>query len=136
MNGFQQLTIVILGAVFFRLGGEYWKPYRWYLMPALWALQYLGAGIYWQALALVPFAAALHIAYGETKPYWYKLMSASAWFVPSLVFGFSWWQVFTPLLFVGLFALSNWHKTERIFVWERVEIITGALLGITYCWRA
>lgn len=134
MNELQIFIMVISGAILFRLGGWVNKAFRRYLMPLVFAgvLWWAGFAI-WQCLAsMVLLSAALHLGYGQTKPFWYKLMVACSWVIPSLLLGYSLWLFITPIVFFVFFMLSNWKKTEQAFVWSVVEMFTGACIGTTY----
>lgn len=117
----------------FAIGGTGFKPVRRFLLPIVLAGLVLWSGVIWWKCAIM--AAGLMIAfclpYGERTPYWAKALVANADVLPTLILGFSWWQIITPNLFLLMFWLSNWKPTANIFSWKFVEFLTGSFIGIT-----
>lgn len=119
------------GGMMFAAGGTGPKFVRRYIMPlALGAVAFFGGIIWWRALSYsLTQLGTLHMGYGQSLPYWRKMITAIAYVLPTLFIGFSPWQIIAPLGFILMFILSNWKPTANIFVWKIVEFFTGALYG-------
>lgn len=119
----------ILGAI----GGTGYKWARRYILPAVLGGLALWSGvIWWKALILfVGFMLSSCLPYGERTPYWLKFLAGCAFVAPTLILGFSWWQIITPCAFIAMFALSNWKPTSKVFFWKAVEFLTFGLVGVT-----
>lgn len=119
----------ILGAI----GGTGFKPARRFILPTVLAALALLAGvIWWKCLILcLGLMIAFCLPYGSRTPYWGKFLVGCTFILPTAALGFSWWQVFTPVIFILMFILSNWKPTASIFFWKAVEFITFALVGVT-----
>ena len=128
------IGILAVTSTLFAVGGTGFKWVRRYVLPGLLALGLiLLGGLWWKVLiACGALCGALHLGYGESKTYWYKFLVGCAYVVPSLLLGFSLWAILTPILFVGLFKLSNWEWTAGDFTWKICEFIFGLLIGATY----
>jgi hypothetical protein len=119
----------ILGA----LGGYKWKWLRRFILPfILGVLALFGGVLWWKCLILwLGFTIAFCLPYGQKTPYWLKFLTGCAFVAPTAILGFSWWQVITPAVFIGMFRLSNTKWAGNTFVWKIVEFITFALVGVT-----
>jgi len=128
-----QIIAMGSGAIMFPLGGTGFKYLRRYVFPLILAgvalfggLQPLNAALY-----AVLTCGALHLPYGSKTPYLVKFLVGCAFVAPTLLFGFTIWQIITPVAFIGLFRLSNWKPLANEFTWKIVEAITGLLIGIS-----
>lgn len=119
----------LLGAI----GGTGFKPARRFILPIiLGALAFLGGYEAWRCLVMaVGMIAALALPYGERTPYPVKFLVGCAFVAPTLVLGFSAWQVITPVAFIAMFKLSNSNRTAAAFSWKIVEFVTFAFVGVT-----
>ena len=124
-----------VGGVLFAVGGTGFRWMRRYLMPVLFGVitTLCGHPVLRCAAMSALMSIALHMGYGDKVPYWRKLLTAALWVAPVLIVGFAAFAftLLTPLLFVTLFALSNWKPTSAIFRWKIVEFITGVMIGVT-----
>jgi len=134
------ILMMASGVILFPLGGTeipfVKKGYKWFrrfvypfvmFILAFWFGMPLWANVACSSL----LCAALHLGYGGTKPYWYKFLVGVAYALPSLFFGFSLWVILTPVIFLALFALSNWQKTSGSFIWKIVEGAIGFCVSAT-----
>ena len=118
----------------FALGGTIHKSYRRYGIPAMtlcYAL-YAGQPIFISAVSAVLLHIALRLGYGEDKTYLYRAGVAIAYVMPTFLFGFTLWQIITPVIFLVMFYLSNHQATEADFKWKIVEFATGVTIAITH----
>ena len=128
------LMIVAMGAggVLFAAGGTGPKWARRYLLPVILTIVAGVSGVIWWRCAIywATQTGVLHLGYGEKLPYWRKMLTFIAYVLPTLILGFSWWQLITPVLMIALFKLSNMKWSANIIFWKAWEFISGALLGI------
>ncbi len=119
----------ILGAI----GGTGFKPARRFILPLILGfLGFLAGFLWWKCLIVwLGLTIAFCFPYGQKTPYWLKLLVACTFTLSTLAFGFTWWQIITPLTFIGMFKLSNTKWAGNIFQWKVVEFLTFALVGIT-----
>ena len=127
------IVCMLLGGGLFALGGTGFKWARRFVLPALLAIIAAINGFAW--LTCVGYAITQSVTfclpYGERTPYPVKFLVFCSYALPSLFFGFTWWQ---PILALGcflLFVLSNWKPTAQTFLWKIVEFLFGSLVGIT-----
>ena len=133
MNEYAIIVYMVSAGTLFAVGGTWKKLVRRFGLPIATAvfLAFLPIPIWKVLLSSGLLCVALHLGYGETKPYWYKGLVAVAYVLPSLVLGFTVWQVITPLVFVGMFYFSN-HYFKADFPWKVVEFITGVCIAVTF----
>jgi hypothetical protein len=121
------------GVGLFALGGFRWKWMRRFLFPGILGLMAFLSGF--PVLLCVGYAVAqaitLCLPYGERTPYALKAVVFASYALPSLLFGFTIWQIFLALGCFGLFVLSNWDKSAKSFPWKICEAGMGGLLGAT-----
>lgn len=117
------------GGTLFAVGGTGYKWARRFLLPAIWALLcfIMGFNLIKCCLIFAGYAAVFSLGYGESKPYWYKMLVGISYGLPSLVLGFSVWNILIPLIFISLFVLSNTKNTAKDFPWKICEFIFGAV---------
>lgn len=119
----------ILGAI----GGTGFKPARRFILPLILGVLAMLAGF--SALKCSIMALGLVIAfclpYGQKYPYWVKFLVGCAFVLPTLILGFTLWQIITPIVFIVMFKLSNTKWGGSVFVWKIVEFLTFTLVGIT-----
>jgi len=127
------IAAMAVGSICFAVGGTGPKWVRRYIMPVLLGVIALIAGEVWHRCLgyTLTLMIAVHLGYGEKYPYWAKFLVGCAFVLPSLFFGFTWWQVITPIVFVGMFKISNMPFSSNSFVWKIVEFLTGGLIGVT-----
>ncbi len=121
------------GGVLGVLGGFRWKWLRRFVLPLILGVVGLMAGvIWWKCLLMtIGFIGAFSLPYGEKTPYWLKFLVGCAFIAPTLLLGYSVWQVITPIVFIIMFKLSNTKLTANIFFWKAVEFISFGLVGVT-----
>ena len=124
-----------LGGSLFAIGGTCCKAVRRYVLPLVLASTFvlLNAPLLPTIAFFIGLSFALHLGYGQRTPYWLKFLVGISFVAPTLFFGFSVWQVITPLVFITLFWLSNNQKTSKYFTWKIVEFLTGTLIACTVC---
>jgi len=112
------------------------RAWRWLGIPVVTSFYLARHGVplwtwYWPYILL---AATLSLGYGESKPYWYKLLVGFAWAVPSMFLAFTWWQAVLPTMWIWMFIFSNSHVrlAKNLFVWKVVEFTIGFLIGMTF----
>jgi hypothetical protein len=133
-NEWLAILIMTLSGALFAIGGTGWKPARRYVLPVLLAVTaYFSHISWWQCLGMaVTLIVALSAGYGERTPYWRKALVFAGYGLSFLWIGWTWWIVITPVVCLGLFWLSNNKLTARTFFWKAVELLYGALIGITF----
>lgn len=131
----EMLAIVCMGSgvTLFALGGTGFKWARRFLLPAILAGMALLSGFSWQSCLGYGLAQAITLClpYGERTPYWLKAVVFISYSLPSIFFGFTFWQIFLVAGCFGLFVLSNWDKSASSFPWKICEAGIGFLLGAT-----
>jgi hypothetical protein len=137
-----ELFMVFVPAVswlLFALGGTQisntipgWKGWRRFILPAVYLLACLIAGIvWWRAVLVAAIAGAGYsLGYGEGKAWWQRFMVGAAYALITISIGLSIWNVFTAIAFIILFWLSNTKITANIFVWKVCEGFFGLFCGI------
>ncbi len=118
----------ILGAI----GGTGFKPARRFILPVLLGAVALLAGfIWWKCLVMaILMMGAFSLPYGERTPYWLKFLVGCAFVAPTLLLGFSVWQIITPAVFITLFWVSNTKWGRTTIFWKAWEFIIFACVGI------
>lgn len=114
------------------VGGQKWM--RRYLLPiVLFSALVLSCHVLWWVAILGGFGliVALSLGYGERTRYPLKLVVFSCYGLPSLLIGFSWWVVITPVVLFAAFVASNWKPLATTVFWKSWEFLAGAL--IAYC---
>lgn len=121
------------GADQWKFGSHYWRRGGIPLLTALFALFYVGFSWLGVAACFALFGG-LTLGYGSSKPYWYKFLVGCAWALPSMVFGFTAWQLVLPAVWISLFALSNSSVffIRNMFVWKAVEFAAGLFIALTF----
>ena len=127
------IASMAVGSIGFSVGGTGPKYVRRYIMPFLLGLIVLASGVVlWKCIALwLTLTGVMHLGYGEKYSYFQKFLIGISFILPTLFLGFSYWQMITPLAFVGIFKLSNTKWAGNTFVWKICEFIFGGLIGIT-----
>ena len=122
-----------LGGILFAIGGTGFKPARRFILPvALGVIALLGGIIWWKTIILcLGLIIAFCLPYGSKTPWWLRCIVACTFVLPTLILGFTIWQIITPVAFIGMFLLSNWKFSANEFAWKIVEFLTGALVGVT-----
>ena len=127
------ITSMGLGGILFAWGGTGFKPARRFILPFILGILAMLAGF--SALKCSIMALGLVIAfclpYGQKYPYWVKFLVGCAFVVPTLILGYTIWQILTPIAFIVMFKLSNWKPLANEFVWKICEFGTGTLIGVT-----
>lgn len=133
MNEWYMIAYMALSGVLFAAGGTGQKVFRRYLKPCLnfGFLLLFGVNV-WIALAISWLRMiAYHFGYGEKTSYEYKLLILLSYFLPSLLIGFTWWVILSPIAAIIGFWLSNFKPTEKDFKWKLWEFSVGVLES--YC---
>jgi hypothetical protein len=131
MNEWLMIACMGFGGVLFAAGGTGYKWLRRFVLPILLGGIAVFSGILWYlclGYALTQ-AITLCLPYGERTPYWLKALVFISYALPSLFFGFSYWQLILPVVCFGCFCLSNWKPTANTFFWKACEFIMGATIG-------
>ncbi len=133
MNEWLMILSMALGGIGFAVGGTGPKWVRRYILPvALGAICYFAGLDLWKVGCLsLGLSIAFHLPYGSKSPYWMKAITATCFILPTMFIGFSLWQLFTPLAFLGMFWLSNNRYWDRLFPWKIVEFLTGTFIAVT-----
>jgi len=121
------------GVILFALGGTGYKWMRRFVLPAILALMCLIQGFGWQVCLGYACLQSLTLClpYGSRTPYWVKALVFISYALPSMLLGFTIWQIFLAIGCFGLFVLSNWDKSAESFPWKICEAGMGGLLGAT-----
>jgi len=131
MTEWQMILTMALSGTLFSVGGTGFKPARRFILPFLLALMCFWNGfIIWKCIVICAgLMIAFCLPYGSKTSYKIKFLTACAMTLPTIVLGFSWWQIITPLLFMAIFWLSNFKLTANIFKWKICEFLIGTLVG-------
>jgi hypothetical protein len=127
------MAAIGISPILFMLGGFRWKWLRRYVLPILLGIiAYLAQFPILNCLGYaLGLAIALCLPYGERTPYWLKFVVLCAFSAPSLLLGFTAWQIVTPIVLIALFKLSNLSETSGFVPWKIWEGVAGGLVGIT-----
>jgi len=133
MKEWLMIASMALGGLLFAIGGTGFKPARRFILPfCLGLIALLGGVLWWKAIVLwLGLMIAFCLPYGSKTPYWLKFLVAVTFILPTLILGFTVWQIITPVAFIVMFILSNWKFSASEFAWKIVEFLTGALIGVT-----
>lgn len=114
-----------------KVGGQIWL--RRFLLPVCFGLLcYFSKEVWWRDIILsIGLCIAFILPYGSSSPYWKKAITACCFSLPTLILGFTFWQVFTPAAFLGMFWMSNSNYWKRLFPWKVVEFLTGTYIAVT-----
>ena len=132
------LITIITSGVLFRLGGMGFPPFKkgWrrFILPIFLGIIGIMASQHKIELlcAVIGSGVAFSLPYGSKTPYWLKCIVAVTFTLPVLFLGFTIWIIIVPILFITLFILSNWKKTQGEFGHAITEILTGIGIGITW----
>ena len=127
------MAILAVGSICFMLGGWKWKWVRRFLMPFLFGVLLWGcANALTVVLSCVVLAGVLCLGYGESKSMVYRSLVFCAYVIPSLFFGFTVWQIITPLMCIALWRVSNDLVLADQFVWKVCEFFMGTLIACTF----
>lgn len=139
MNEWLMILAMALGGILFaaggtdipKIGGQKWLR-RFLLAFGLGLLIFLCKVVWWKALVVASgLCIAFHLPYGEKSSYLVKTITATCFTLPTLVLGFSLWQLFTPVAFLSMFWLSNSKYFGKFFPWKIVEFLTGIYISVT-----
>jgi hypothetical protein len=132
------MIIIIGSAILGRMGGAglppFHKGWRRFILPLFLGLMGCFAiGFKIELLyAVIGSVIAFCLPYGSKTPWWGKCITAICFTLPTLFLGFTIWAIIVPVLFIGLFILSNNKITANEFGWVICEILT--FLGVGICW--
>jgi hypothetical protein len=140
MNELLIIAVMAWGGVCFALGGTEipWtgNGYKWirrHVMPLGFAvLAYFIGLVWWKCLIFLLLSMFLRAGYGTNSPYWKKILVFTAYGLPSLVIGFSWWVVITPVVLTLLFMASNWKPLAETVFWRSWEFLAGVLVSLCF----
>lgn len=121
------------GGILFAIGGTGFKWARRFVLPAVFGvLAALSGAVLWKcAIMTALFIGAFHLGYGVKSGWLKRSVAAVAFVIPTFLFGFTPWQIVTPLAFLGMYKLSNTVWAANMFLWKCVEFLTGSLIGVT-----
>jgi len=149
------ILMMMFGGGLFALGGwgvnppVWWQTKAWrrFALPIIymllmWWMTYYKPIQPWQFIGSgLVMVGVLHLGYGEKHPWivpwkdgkfkYSKLMVGFSYVLPALFYGWTWWLLITPVVFMVLFALSNWGKTCQDFVWKVCEFLIGVFIMTT-----
>lgn len=129
------LMVICMGAggTLFAIGGMGPKWVRRFLLPCVFAgcAYFAGFEIYRCLILMGGLMIAFCLPYGEKIPYWGKALVGVSYVLPTLALGFNVWQIITPIVFLGLFRLSNIAYWSGQVPWKIFEFSVGSILGIT-----
>ena len=134
MKEWLQLGALVSGSVCFAIGGMHGgRIVRRYILPLLLAgFAYLLEATMWKCISSgLVLMVSLHLGYGEKVPWWRKALVWLLYSASTLFFGFTVWQVISPIAMACLFILSNFKGTSSSFFWKGVEFFWGALIAVT-----
>jgi hypothetical protein len=122
------------GGALWAIGGTGYKWARRLVLPLYLAgIALLSHVLWWKAtLACLLSILAFSLGYGEGKTYLYRFAVGIGFVVPTMIIHWSLWQAIVPVVWITLFALSNWPPTERQFPWKIVEYGTGCIVSIAW----
>ena len=132
------LILIVFCAIFGRMGGMGLKPFgkgwRRFILPVfLGIMGVISIGFKMELLyAVIGSVVVFCLPYGERTPYWVKFLVGCAFIAPTILLGYTVWQIIVPMLFIILFKLSNWKLVANEFGWAIVEILTFIGVGITW----
>ena len=109
--------------------GQKWIR-RW-ILPLIYFAICLFFVPWWQAaLASLPAIGFFSLGYGDSTPWWLKIMVGCSYSLIGIVIGVSWWNLVTAIMFSILFLLSNSKWSEKMLVWKICEGFFGLFVGI------
>ena len=133
MNEMLMILVFALSGALFAIGGTGYKWARRFIFPALLGLFAGYCTTWWQgAIYAVLLCASLHLGYGERTSYHLKFVVFITYSAVSLVIGFSWWVIVTPVTLFLLFMASNWKPMASSIFWKSWEFLAGILIGISF----
>ena len=129
------IIIISSGVLLWMAGGKWWKPWRRFIFPLV--MYFIGIKLGLKQIDLICFTIAniivYSLPYGEKTPWLGKFLTAIAFSLPSIIWGYTGWVFLTPIIFLVTFKLSNWKPTAKMFMWKVCEAITGLTVAITNC---
>jgi len=128
------IAVMTLSGAMFAIGGTGPKYVRRFILPVLLGvIALLNHQIWWACLGYASTQIlTLCLPYGSKTPYWLKAVTFITYALPSLFFGFSYWQIITPVVCIGIFFLSNQKWSSNTFVWKICEFIMGLMVGLCF----
>lgn len=109
--------------------GQKWVR-RW-LLPIIYCMTALCCVPWWQALlATLPAIGFFSLGYGDSTPWWQKILVGASYALIGVAVGISWWNLVTCVGFSVLFLLSNTSWSKNMFMWKICEGFFGLLVGI------
>jgi len=128
-----------LSWILFALGGtqisdkiQGWKGWRRFILPFVYGVFCIITNVLWRKIMLVMALAGIvfSLPYGHKVTWKMKPLIALGYGLISIPIGFSIWNLFTVVGFLGLFKLSTRKPTASIFIWKICEGSFGILVGI------
>lgn len=122
-----------LGGSLFAIGGTGWKPARRFILTGILGViaYFSGFPVLSCVLYSITQTVTFTLPYGERTPYWGKALVFISYAIPSMILGFTIWQIITPVVCFLLFVLSNHKLTRKHFPWKVCEFIMGSLVAVT-----
>lgn len=134
MSELWMTAVLGFSGVAFAIGGMHGgRVLRRYLLPLGLALALLlNAFPLWRvATYAVALSFALHLGYGDKASWWKKALVFALYAIPSLVFGLTIWQVFSPVIMLLIMFISQTKTFADDFKWKLVEFNIGVLIACT-----
>src|SRR3990167_1751560 len=127
------ILMMTSGVLLWNLGGYRWKGFRRFILgPVLCGLLICSGFRIWQAILTGLLTIGVtHMGYGDKSPWWKKTLTAVSYNLPAVVFGWTLWFIIQPVVFLGVFSLSNMGWSRKDFVWKCAEGIAGLVFVVT-----
>ena len=115
------------------LNGKGHKWLRRFILPiGLGCASLLSSSWYQALIYTVLLSAVLHMGYGDRCSWLKRVLIFTSYGAVSLVFGWSYWVVITPVLLSLLFLASNWKPLATTVFWKSWELLAGGLICISW----
>ena len=112
------------------------RGYKWmrrFVMPVGMGIIASLHAVWWLALIYaVILCATLHPGYGDRCNWFKRVGIFTSYGLSSLLFGWSWWVVVTPVVLSLLFLASNWKPIATSFFWKSFELLAGGLIALCF----
>ena len=130
-----QIAYMISCSTLFAIGGTsgFNKAFRRYGIPLATTLYLVFVGVVgWKVcIVAVGLCAVLHFGYGENSKPIKRVFVFLSYYIPSIILGFTIWQIISPIVTWVIFKLSNVKFVERHFPHKIWEFVVGLLISIT-----
>ena len=108
------------------------KIWRRYVLAIVYFVSCLLAQIKWLIALAVGLIAHIvyRLGYGDRASFIKRVGIGIGYSLISAPIGISWWNLVTAIGFIGLFYLSRFNWSHKIFIWKICEGFFGLLVGI------